>query len=95
MTLIIFILFGILAALLVYALYAMGFLQDVEMKIRCKSSKPIPYAEDEATKLSRQLNSLRKELDKQIADYTALKKEAERAQRNELELQEQILKHKE
>ena len=42
-----------------------------------------------------EINSLRKELDKIRAEYTGIKKEAERAQKKELELQEQILKQKE
>jgi elongation factor G len=94
MTLLLFILFGVLAVFLIYALYTMGFLQEVETIIRGKD-KAASTPEDEITKLNRQLNSLRKELDKQITEYTALKKEADRAQRNELELQGEILKQKE
>ncbi|MDD5618124.1 MAG: hypothetical protein PHG69_03440, partial [Candidatus Omnitrophica bacterium] len=95
MTILILILFAVLAGLIVYALYTMGFLQDMDfLKIKVKGNA-LPSPEDEIIKLNKQLNSLRKELDKLQVESAAYKKEAERAQRNEMELQEQLLKHKE
>jgi len=96
MTFIFIILFAALAGLVTYALYTMGFLQELDAKIRGKPKPaPISSPQDEISKLTKQLNAVRKELERQQADSASYKKEADRAQRKELELQEEILKHKE
>jgi len=81
-----------LVSLIVYALYTMGFLQDPK-KIKAKADQGIQ--DQESIIFDKQLKSLRKELDKLRAEHAAAIKEAERAKRREMELQEESIKHKE
>ena len=94
MTLLLAILLIVLVVLIIYALYTMGFLQDIDPKKKGKD-KDIELKEQDILKLNRQINSLRKTLEQQRSEHAALEKVADRAQRNELDLQEQLLKQKE
>lgn len=83
-----------LVALVAYGLYAMGFLQDALHK-KSKDKEGKEAKDPEKEKFDKQLNSLRKELERVRTEHAALSKEVVRAQQNETALQEQLIKHKE
>jgi len=95
MTVVLTILLLVLVSFIIYALYTMGFLQELQVKKKGKDKGQIVSQGQDTIILNKQINSSKKALEKQQIEYVALKKEADRAQRNELELQEKLLKQKE
>jgi len=94
MTIVLIILLVGLISLIAYALYTMGFLQEPS-KRKVKIAEGKSQQEKNSEIFNKQLNSLRQELEKLRVEHAASAKEAERAKRNEEELQEQLLKQKE
>lgn len=94
MTVILWILAVVFVALIVYALYACGFLGEFDLTKKGKSQDAVYAQKEDALRMQRQINSLRKELEKIRAENAALKKETERAQKGELDIKEQLLKEK-
>ena len=94
MTVVLVTLLVALFSLVVFALYEMGFLQD-PLKKKTKDKEDKDMQDEESEKFNRQLNSLRKEMERLRVEHAAATKEAERAQKKEMELQGQLIKQKE
>jgi len=85
---------AILVGFITYALYTMGFLSEPFKKV-LKISPTGRSPEEQEDIRQKQLNALKRNLEKLENDYRALEKETQRAQKNETDLQEQLLKQKE